>query len=176
MSGIVVFGGARAKPDSEVYKNMYDFISKIVKQYPDQAIITGGGPGVMEAANKAAMDNGVESIGFPITFANDEIMNKHMDCAVLCKTFRERKDFFFQDRDAFIHGPGGIGTADELFETLTLMKLEQIPQAPIICIGDPNHWDWLRQALLSMYKNGAIDKETLGMVKIVTWNWKGDLL
>jgi uncharacterized protein (TIGR00730 family) len=116
------------------------------------AIITGGGPGLMEAANRGARDAGVPSVGLNIQLPFEQAPNPYQDIALTCAFFFTRKMMFVRYATAFVVLPGGFGTLDELFEALVLEQVDKIRDFPIILVGTA-YWgglvDWIRDRLLA---------------------------
>ena len=141
------FGSARIQPEDPYYKITMDLASKIAKK--GFAIITGGGPGTMAAANQGAQAAGGKSCGLCIDLPEEEEPNPYIDRKYLLRFryFFVRKVMFIRYAQAFVVLPGGFGTMDELFEALTLMKTGKIKKFPILLIGK-EYWtgliDWLR--------------------------------
>jgi len=144
---VCIFGSARIKEDSTLYKQAYTLATELSKRGVD--IVTGGGPGLMEAANKAAKDVGKtgRSIGLPIELPFESDANNHLDVKHNHKRFSSRLDEFMRISHAVIVTPGGIGTVLELFYTWQLMQVNHIKPRPIILMGEM--WDellvWMKQ-------------------------------
>jgi uncharacterized protein (TIGR00730 family) len=115
------------------------------------AVVTGGGPGVMEAANRGARDGGGLSVGFNIVLPHEQGMNPYCDIAVTFKHFYARKTMFVKAAEGFVIFPGGFGTMDELFESLTLIQTGKIGSFPVVLV-DSGYWnkllDWVRGEML----------------------------
>lgn len=152
---VCIFGSARIKPDSELYKLAYDLASELASRGVD--IVTGGGPGLMEAANKAAKDLGENtksrSIGLPIKLPFEEDSNSHLDVKRNHRRFSSRLDEFMRISHAIIVTPGGIGTILELFYAWQLLQVQHIKDRPIILLGS-EMWttliDWMKKYPLAM--------------------------
>jgi uncharacterized protein (TIGR00730 family) len=131
------------------------------------AIITGGGPGVMEAANRGARDAGVPSIGLDIELPHEQAMNQYVDVGLTFHYFFARKVMFVRYASAFVAFPGGFGTLDELFEAATLRQTQKIRHFPILLVGS-DYWrgllDWLSDPVLREGKITADDVERLQVV------------
>jgi uncharacterized protein (TIGR00730 family) len=131
------------------------------------AIITGGGPGIMEAANRGARDAGVPSIGLDIELPSEQAMNPYVDVGLTFHYFFARKVMFVRYASAFVAFPGGFGTLDELFEAATLRQTQKIRHFPILLIGS-DYWrgllDWLSDPVLREGKIAADDVERLQVV------------
>lgn len=146
--GVSVFGSARIKPESPWYA-----MAEAVGQRLAQAglpVIAGGGPGIMEAANKGAFNAGGQSIGLNIKLPHETKNNVFQTHSLEFEYFYSRKATFFMHSAAYIALPGGFGTLDELFEVLTLIQTGKIPAAPVILMGTA-YWagliDWVKAEL-----------------------------
>jgi uncharacterized protein (TIGR00730 family) len=165
---VSIFGSARTKPHERYYKETVEIAEKIVKQ--GFGVITGGGPGLMEAANKGAQQGGGTSVGLNIQLPFEQKENPYIDSDKLINFdyFFVRKVMFMKYAQAFVVMPGGFGTLDELFEALTLIQTEKITKFPIVLFGT-DFWsgmiDWIKNTLLSDYAN--ISPEDLDLIKIV---------
>lgn len=152
---VCIFGSARIKPNTELYKLAYNLASELAKKEVD--IVTGGGPGLMEAANKAAKDLGesskARSIGLPIKLPFEEDSNSHLDVKRNHRRFSSRLDEFMRISHAIIVTPGGIGTILELFYAWQLLQVQHITERPIILLGS-DMWttllDWMEKYPLDM--------------------------
>lgn len=151
---ISIFGSARTDAGNPDYQKAQDIAALFAKS--GFAIITGGGPGIMEAANKGAFNEGVESVGLNIKLPFEEKGNPYTTKNIEFDYFFVRKVMFLKYAQAYIIMPGGFGTLDELFETITLIQTERIRKVPIILMGK-EFWnglmDWIKQQL---FKNGLI--------------------
>ncbi len=131
------------------------------------AVITGGGGGLMEAANRGAKDAGALSIGCNIELPREQQLNPYLDLSLRFRHFFARKVMFVRFASAFVIGPGGFGTLDELFEALTLIQTATIRHFPVVLVGD-GEWDgmltWLRHSALADHRIGAADLELLHRV------------
>ncbi|NRQ49901.1 TIGR00730 family Rossman fold protein [Aeromicrobium stalagmiti] len=159
---VSVFGSARTQPDDP----MYAAASQIAAQLCGEgyAVITGGGPGAMEAANKGASECGGVSVGLGIELPHEQGMNDWVDLGVNFRYFFVRKTMFVKYAQGFIVLPGGFGTMDELFEALTLAQTGKVTSFPIVLFGSA-YWgglvDWLRDTMLVDGKVGAADIDML---------------
>jgi uncharacterized protein (TIGR00730 family) len=130
------------------------------------AVVTGGGPGLMEAANRGAKLGGGVSIGFNIELPHEQRPNPYLDICLTFRHFYVRKTMFVKAADGFVILPGGFGTLDELFESLTLMETEKIADFPVVLFGR-KHWrgllDWLRTRPL---REGMLSPEDLELLSI----------
>src|SRR5690554_1739660 len=152
--GVSIFGSARIRPDSKYYKLAEALGARLAKA--GLAVIAGGGPGIMEAANKGAFEAGGHSVGLNITLPREPHNNHYQTHSLQFDYFYSRKATFVMHSAAYIALPGGFGTLDELFEVTTLVQTGKIPHAPIVLIGT-EFWsgllDWIKSQLLS---NGLI--------------------
>jgi uncharacterized protein (TIGR00730 family) len=156
--GIAVFGSARTKPDDPDYKAAQETGALLAAQ--GFAVITGGGPGIMEAANRGAFEAGGLSIGCNIELPFEQRPNPYQTLSLTFKYFFVRKMMFVKYSLAFIIFPGGFGTFDELFEALTLIQTRKIRNFPIVLFGS-HYWsgllDWFRAAVLPGGKISDVD-------------------
>jgi uncharacterized protein (TIGR00730 family) len=148
--GVAVFGSARSRPGDRDYQLAYDVGHAVAKAgYP---VITGGGPGDMEGANKGARDAGGESIGVCIDLPNEK-PNPYVTRSLSFRYFFVRKVMFVKYSLAFVILPGGFGTLDELFEAVTLVQTAKTEPFPIILAGDDGYWDglvdWVRNTVVA---------------------------
>ena len=149
---ISIFGSARLKPGAEYYELAVKAASLISKN--GFGVITGGGPGIMEAANKGAFDMKGKSVGLGIDLPKEQGVNRYVspNYVINFKYFFVRKVMFVKYAQGFIVLPGGFGTLDELFETLTLIQTEKISKIPIVMIGT-EYWggliDWMQKRMVN---------------------------
>jgi hypothetical protein len=161
---VSVFGSART-PRNSAY---YDAAVQIGRALADAgyAVITGGGPGAMEAANKGACDAGGVSVGLGIELPFEQELNEWVDVGVLFRYFFVRKTMFVKYAQAFVILPGGFGTLDELFEALTLVQTRKVTRFPVILFGS-SYWagliDWIRS---TMVENGTIAATDLDLLHV----------
>lgn len=159
---VSVFGSARTKPDDPMYAAATEIAAKLCEA--GYAVITGGGPGAMEAANKGASECGGVSVGLGIELPHEQGMNDWVDLGVNFRYFFVRKTMFVKYAQGFIVLPGGFGTMDELFEALTLAQTGKVTSFPIVLFGSA-YWgglvDWLRDTMLTDGKVGAADIDML---------------
>jgi len=158
---VSIFGSARIKPDNPYYILAEHTAAQLVKA--GYAIITGGGPGIMEAANKGAYQQGGRSVGLNIQIPEEQLANKFQNLSLDFRYFFARKMMFTKYAHAFVIFPGGFGTMDEFFESLTLIQTLKMSRFPVILVGT-RYWqgllDWIKQ---SMLKEGCIDKEDMDL-------------
>jgi uncharacterized protein (TIGR00730 family) len=159
---IAVFGSARTKPDDPYYVQAVELGAALVRE--GFAVITGGGPGAMEAANKGAADAGGVSVGLGIELPFEEGMNDYVNMGVNFRYFFARKTMFIKYSQGFAVLPGGMGTFDELFEAITLVQTRKVTSFPVVLIGI-DYWggllDWLRGTVLASNRIAAADVDML---------------
>jgi uncharacterized protein (TIGR00730 family) len=162
---VTIFGSARLSQESKYYG---DAIA-LAKMLADDgfAIITGGGPGIMEGANKGAKKGKAHSVGLNIEIPSEQVPNRYQDVSLSFRYFFIRKLMFIKYAIAFIIFPGGFGTMDELFEALTLSQTKRIQSFPIILYGS-EHWkgliDWMKNTLV---RNGTLAREDFSLFSLV---------
>ena len=159
---VSIFGSARTRADDPFYGEARELARRLGDD--GFSIITGGGPGIMHAANQGARDAGVLSIGLGIDLPHEEAMNDSVDLPLEFHYFFTRKVMFVRYASAFVVFPGGFGTLDELFEAATLRQTEKIRHFPIVLFGSA-YWaglvDWLRDPMVKEGKISPSDVETL---------------
>ena len=158
---ITVFGSARFKEDHPYYDVSREFGKRIAEI--GFTTMTGGGPGIMEAANRGAFENGGESVGCNIKLPFEQHYNKYLTASVTFDHFFVRKVLLVKYSYAFIIMPGGFGTMDEFFETVTLIQTKTVTQFPIVLFGKAFYKE-LMVAIESMAAQGTISKEDLNLV------------
>jgi len=162
---VSIFGSARSKPSSVAYKMAEKTARLLVES--DFNVISGGGPGVMEAANKGAAEAGGKSVGLHIHLPNEQKPNKYANMLLDFKYFFIRKVMFIKYAVAYVIMPGGFGTLDELFEALTLIQTKRIRSFPVILL-DSAYWnglvDWIKNTLI---KEKSISKSDLELIRVV---------
>ncbi len=158
---ITVFGSARFQPDHPHYKLAYEVGKSIAKM--GFVVMTGGGPGVMEAANKGSFENGGHSIGCNIKLPMEQKPNPYMHKWITFDHFFVRKVLLLKYSYAFIVLPGGLGTMDELFETLTLIQTAMIHNFPVVLMG-LDYYTSLGKMLDEMVDNKTISKSDLNLL------------
>src|SRR5919107_477153 len=160
---VSVFGSARSKPDSPECELAADLGAALAEA--GYAVITGGGPGVKEAANRGATEAGGMSVGLGIELPFEQGLNDWVDIGIDFRYFFVRKTMFVKYAQAFVVLPGGFGTLDELFEAITLVQTKKVTRFPVILMGTA-YWaglmDWLRQQLLA---DGKISPEDLDLIR-----------
>jgi hypothetical protein len=161
---VAVFGSARTPVDDPGYDLARRIGAELAKA--GFAVITGGGPGTMEAANRGAHEAGGLSIGCNIELPHEQHLNPYVDLSVEFHYFFARKTMFVKYSDAFVILPGGFGTLDELFESLTLIQTGKIRHFPVVLVGR-DYWDgllrWMREVQLPA---GAVAAEDLDLILV----------
>jgi hypothetical protein len=149
-TAVTVFGSARVREDHPYYAAA----RAVGRRFAERgwAVITGGGPGLMEAANRGAKEGGGLSVGFNIELPHEQAPNAYLDISYTFEHFYARKVCFVKPAEGFVIFPGGFGTLDELYEALTLIQTGKVLHFPIV-LFDPVHWsemlDWVRDELIS---------------------------
>lgn len=165
---VSIFGSARTQPDHPYYKMAEDIAAKLVRH--GYGVITGGGPGIMEAGNKGARSENGKSVGLNIILPFEQEGNAFIDPDKLITFdyFFVRKVMFVKYAQGFIVMPGGMGTLDELFEAVTLIQTKKIGRFPIVLVGR-EYWsglfDWIKDTMLKREKN--ISEADLDLINIV---------
>ncbi|MGD9561371.1 MAG: TIGR00730 family Rossman fold protein [Pyrinomonadaceae bacterium] len=160
--GISIFGSARTAPDSPMYDAARETARLLAEN--DFEIITGGGPGIMEAANRGAFESGKVSVGCNIELPFEQAPNPYLTKSLTFKYFMVRKTMFIKYSNAYIIFPGGFGTMDELFEALTLIQTRKIRNFPVVLFGS-QYWQGMLQWITSMMLNeGNISDKDLGLM------------
>jgi len=161
---VSVFGSARTQRGATEYKLAEEVAAGLV--HAGYAVITGGGPGIMEAANKGAAEAGGVSVGLGIELPMETGLNDYVNVGVEFRYFFVRKTIFVKYSQAFVVLPGGFGTMDELFEALTLVATGKITMFPIVLVGS-DYWapllDWLKNTMLD---SGYIGADELALLRI----------
>lgn len=163
--GVTIYGSARTPKEHRYYRLTEEIAAGLAEA--GYAIITGGGPGIMEAANKGASEAGGISIGLNISLPHEQAPNPYANFPLHFKYFFVRKVMFMKYSMAFVCMPGGFGSLDELFESMTLIQTQRIKPFPIVLVGS-GFWaglvDWIRDTLLAA---GNIDKEDMLLFKVL---------
>lgn len=150
---VSIFGSARTKPTDRYYK----MAVKLAAMFSNAgfSVITGGGPGIMEAANRGAKDAGGRSIGLNIQLPHEQDPNPYQDLSIDFRYFFIRKFMFVKYASAYVIFPGGFGTLDELFEALTLIQTDKIKDFPVVLVGT-TFWsgllDWIKDTMVVAHK------------------------
>jgi len=162
---VTIFGSARTKPTDKYYRAAVEIGKGLAKH--NLAVVTGGGPGIMEAANKGAAQAGGKSVGLNIELPHEQNGNRFTNMPIHFHYFFARKVCFVKYSLGFVFMPGGFGTLDEFFEVLTLVQTERIPQFPLILFGR-EHWEgllqWMKKELAQ--KNKFIGGGDLDLLSI----------
>ena len=165
---VSIFGSARTKPENPYYELAEEIAFRLVKE--GYGVITGGGPGIMEAANKGAKRGAGKSVGLNIVLPFEQKHNEYIDPdkCINFDYFFVRKTIFLKYSQGFIGMPGCFGTLDELFESLTLVQTNKIAQFPVVLVGS-SYWggliDWFKNKMLNEEKN--INPNDLDLFKVV---------
>jgi uncharacterized protein (TIGR00730 family) len=159
---VTIFGSARVDESDPVYEGARNVARRFAEQ--GWAVVTGGGPGVMEAANRGAKEAGGLSVGFNIELPHEQRSNPYVDLSLTFRHFYARKTMFVKAAEGFVVFPGGFGTADELFEALTLIQTGKVLHFPVVLI-DSDYWgellEWITGELLA---DGMISPEDLDLL------------
>ncbi len=163
-NGVTIFGSARVKPDDPMYGACVETARRLAAA--GFTVITGGGPGIMEAGNKGAKAAGTETIGLNIELPFEQGTNPYVDVSINFRYFFVRKTMFVKYSIGFVVFPGGFGTMDELFEALTLIQTGKIKDFPVVLFGSA-YWkglvDWLRSTMAAERK---IETQDLGLFTV----------
>ena len=162
---VSIFGSSRVRPEDEYYKKAVYLARRLVEK--GFAVITGGGPGIMEAANRGAAEGGGKSVGMNIRLPFEQKPNPYANIRIEYKYFFVRKVMFVKYAMAYVVMPGGFGTMDELFEAVTLIQTKRIKAFPVILMGS-DYWngllDWVRATMLS---EGKIQPEDMELLQVM---------
>ena len=160
--GVTIFGSARVRPGSEAYEAARE-AGRLFAEV-GFAVVTGGGPGVMEAANQGAQEAGGLSVGFNIDLPHEQEPNPYLDISVTFEHFYVRKTMLVKAAEGFVMFPGGFGTLDEMFEALTLIQTGKVLHFPVVLVG-AEHWrgllDWIGDRPLA---HGMISSDDLQLL------------
>jgi uncharacterized protein (TIGR00730 family) len=161
---VTIFGSARTPADSPLYALARTIARRLAEA--GYAVITGGGPGIMEAANRGCREGGGLSVGCNIELPHEQGLNAYVDLGIEFRYFFARKTMFVKYADAFVILPGGFGTLDELFEALVLIQTRKVRNFPVVLVGG-DYWtgllDWVRGTLMG---KGAIDESDLALLQL----------
>ncbi len=161
---VSVFGSARTTPDDPMYGLCVETTRRLGEA--GYAIVTGGGPGIMQAANQGARLAGAKSVGCNIELPFEQLSNEFLDVSIDFRYFFVRKTMFVKYAEAFVIFPGGFGTLDELFEALTLIQTNKVRDFPVVLFGS-SYWSGLLQWIeRTMVAEGKIDRNDLGLVLV----------
>lgn len=162
---VSIFGSSRVQPGDEPYEKAVEIARKLAENGFN--IMTGGGPGIMEAANKGAKDGGARSIGANIHLPLEQEGNPYTDTKLEFKYFFVRKVMLIKYAQAYVGMAGGFGTLDEIFEAVTLIQTKRIKPFPVILVGSDywnSLWDWIRNTLL---ERKLVSPEDMDLVTIL---------
>nr|WP_028587112.1 TIGR00730 family Rossman fold protein [Desulfocurvus vexinensis] len=161
-NGVSIFGSARVKPEDPLYKDTEEIAAKLVQA--GFSVISGGGPGLMKAANKGAFEAGGESVGLHIHLPFEQATNEYLTTKVDFRYFFVRKLMFVKYATAYVAMPGGFGTLDELFEALVLIQTRRIKHFPIVLYKSA-YWggllDWLKERMVADGFAGEADLDLI---------------
>ena len=162
---VSIFGSARTSPEHPYYKLTVD----IARELSDSgfSVVSGGGPGIMEAANKGAFEGKSPSIGLNIMLPHEQAGNPYQDISLTFRHFFSRKVMFVKYASAYVVLPGGFGTLDELAEILTLVQTKKSRRIPIILVHRPFWEGLLNWFATTMVDEGTINKEDLNLIQII---------
>lgn len=164
LPAVTIYGSARVDEDHPSYKLARDLAQALTEE--GFSVLTGGGPGIMEAANRGAKEGGGNSIGLNIELPGEQIINSYLTFGLSFRYFFVRKVMLVKYASAFFLLPGGLGTLDELFETLTLIQTKKIRPFPVVLLGT-DYWagllSWIRERTL---KEGMISEADLNLFHV----------
>lgn len=159
---IAAFGSARTSRNAKSYKAARSFGSKVAER--GVAVITGGGPGIMEAVNRGAADVGGKSVGLGIELPHEQGINKYVNLGISFRYFFVRKTMFMKYSSGIVVFPGGFGTLDEMFEAITLVQTHKVKRVPIVLFGS-EYWDgllkWINGPVLEAGMIAPLDKSLI---------------
>jgi len=163
-NGVSIFGSARLTESSSYYQAAREIAFKLAND--DFTVITGGGPGIMEAANRGAADAGKPNVGLNIELPFEQIPNPYQSIPIEFKYFFVRKVMFVKYSMGYVCMPGGFGTLDELFESLTLMQTHKVYKLPLVLFGT-EHWEgllnWVHDKVIEL---NLVEKTDLDLIKV----------
>jgi uncharacterized protein (TIGR00730 family) len=161
---VTIFGSARVPEGNPIYEQAREVARRFAEE--GWAVVTGGGPGVMEAANRGAKEGNGLSVGFNIELPHEQHLNPWVDIELTFRHFYARKTMFVKAAEGFVVFPGGFGTADELFESLTLIQTGKVLHFPVILFGS-DYWEellaWIRDEALA---DGMIARDDLALLHV----------
>ena len=159
---VSIFGSARTQQDNQYYQKAVEISGRLAKEH--YSIISGGGPGIMEAANKGAAENDAISVGLNIELPHEQTPNEYQNLSLDFRYFFARKVIFVKYSMGYVCMPGGFGTLDEFFESLTLIQTQKIYKMPIVLFGT-DYWsgliDWMRTALI---EHGTVSEADFDLI------------
>src|SRR4051794_2010790 len=161
---VTIFGSARVDEEHPYYSAAVDLGRRFAEA--GFTVVTGGGPGLMEAANRGAREGGGLSVGFNIELPHEQDANPYLDISLTFRHFYARKTMFVKAAEGFVVFPGGFGTADELFESLTLIQVGKVLHFPVV-LFDSTFWSpllaWVRERVLPL---GMVSPEDLALLTV----------
>ncbi len=163
---VTFFGSTRFREGDEHYDRARNLAGRIVKELK-YSVISGGGPGIMEAVNRGAKETGGDSLGLTIRLPKEQVMNGHMTDHVDFYYFFSRKVCLLYSAEAFIFFPGGYGTLDEFFEVVTLLQTRKIPEVPVILVGKDFWGKTLEYLKDNLLERGTIEQEDLSLFTLI---------
>lgn len=162
---VTFFGSARLPQTDEYYKKAESLAKRITEEL-GYAIITGGGPGIMEAANRGSFESGGDSLGMTIHLPHEQVTNPYLTAHLDFYYFFSRKVAMTFSGEAYVYFPGGFGTLDEFFEIITLVQTNKIEKVPVILVGE-KYWKGLENFIMDeLLSIKAIDREDLNLFTI----------
>ena len=161
---IAIFGSSRMSAEAAEYAQARELACAVSRAGFN--VLTGGGPGIMEAANRGCQEGGGLSVGLNIQLPDEQAVNDYVDVSCSFRYFFVRKLMFVKYACAFMIFPGGFGTCDEVFEALTLVQTHRIPHFPVVLFGN-DFWAGLSQQLQAMEQRGLIRDEELAVIRRV---------
>ncbi len=161
---VSIFGSARVGEDSWAYREARE-TARLFAQH-QFAVVTGGGPGVMEAANRGCKEGGGLSVGFNIALPHEQGLNPYCDVSMTFKHFYARKTMFVKAAEGFVIFPGGFGTLDELFEALTLIQTGKVLDFPVVLMGSAHWRDLLEWASDELLREGLISPDDVQLLHV----------
>jgi uncharacterized protein (TIGR00730 family) len=161
---VSVFGSSRARPGERTYE-LAERMGRLLAQR-GYTVVTGGGPGVMEAASKGALEAGGLTVGLNIDLPSEQAPNAYLSRLISSRYFFVRKVLFVKYSVGFVIAPGGFGTLDELFEALTLVQTRKVPAFPVILAGDDDYWDGLMEWIKGpLVRRGKVSPEDVALLQ-----------
>lgn len=164
-TAVSIFGSARIAPGSDIYRLAYRIAERLSNQ--GYTVISGGGPGIMRAANEGASAGATQTVGFNIALPFEPLDDTYQDVSLVFDNFITRKHAFARCSSAFVVMPGGMGTLDELFEMLTLMQTRKMAKVPVVLVGSQFWGGLLRWMRDSLEGSGLINSGELSEIEVL---------
>jgi uncharacterized protein (TIGR00730 family) len=161
---VTIFGSARLREGDAPYEHARTTARRLAEE--GWSVVTGGGPGVMEAANRGAKEGGGLSVGFNIQLPHEQQSNPYLDIAVTFRHFYVRKTMFVKAAEGFVVFPGGFGTVDELFEALTLIQTGKVLHFPVVLVGSDYWGELLEWVRIEAFADGMISAEDVALLHV----------